>query len=217
MPRKEESLWYRLGWALEEVMASLPPRLGGGRSPSNAKESKAAPGEVGGVSGAPASPIPGLLLSVGSTLFTSALGRWVGRRSFPLGFLARGALAGAGAAAAVLALKILSNRREAGRAETLEEVGDELLAGAGRGVLYAALLNPYLPGPPILRGALAGSADYLATPIGGLFSSIQHLSPIRKLPIVSVLLETGDAEEDPYLTFLLHGTILGLLYGSPNR
>ena len=90
-----------------------------------------------------------------------------------------------------------------------------LLEGAGRGVLYAALLNPFLPGPPLLRGALAGSVDYLASPMGGLFSSLQHLSPIRRIPILSVLLETGDAEADPYLTFLLHGTILGLLYGSP--
>jgi hypothetical protein len=154
---------------------------------------------------------------MGSTVLTTALGRWVGKRRFHLALLTRGALAGAGAAGAVLALRILLQRGEAERAETLEEVGDELLAGAGRGVLYAALLNPYLPGPPLLRGALAGSADFIASPVGGLFSSLQHLSPIRKLPIVSILLETGDAEADPYLTFLLHGTILGLLYGTPER
>lgn len=214
VPRKEESIWYRLGWALEEVMASLPPRMGGGRSPAGRQGSQKGEGSSAPPLG---SPIAGVVLSVGSTLLTTALARWVGKRAFPLGMLTRGALAGAGAAGAVLALRILLRREEEGGIETLEEVGDELLAGAGRGVLYAALLHPYLPGPPLLRGALAGSADYLASPVGGLFSSLQHLSPVRKLPILSALLETGDAEEDPYLTFLLHGTILGLLYGGPTR
>lgn len=213
--RKEESIWYRLGWALEEVMASLPPRSGGGRSPGETRTRKS---KTDATPPRTDPPMAGMILSAGSTLLTTVLAQWVGKRRFPLGILARGALAGAGAAGAVLALRILLRREEEGRkVETLEEVGDELLAGAGRGVLYATLLAPLLPGPPLLRGALAGSADFLASPAGGLFSSLQRFSPVRKLPILSALLETGDAEEDPYLTFLLHGTILGLLYGATNR
>ena len=130
----------------------------------------------------------------------------------------RGAAAGVAAAGAVYAVRALARRGDEGDdGADRGELTDELLAGAGRGVLYAALLAPHLPGPPIVRGALAGTIDYFAAPLGGFFSALQPLSPIRRVPVISILLETGDAEEDPYLTFLLHGSLLGLLYGAPAR
>lgn len=130
----------------------------------------------------------------------------------------RGALAGAAAAGALFAFRLLfrTERRDAEGTVADGGVGDvvdELLAGAGRGLIYAALLAPHLPGPPVLRGAIVGTADYLAVPLGGVFSRLQALSPIRRVPVVSILLETGDAEDEPYLTFLAHGMLLGILYG----
>ena len=131
--------------------------------------------------------------------------------------LAKGAVAGAGAAGALLIFRLLSTRRK----ERAPEGGDdsanlagELLAGAGRGLIYAALLDPYLPGSPPLRGALVGTAHYLAAPLGGLFVRMQEFSPIRRVPLVSALLDVGTAPDAPFQDFVLEGVLLGLMYGN---
>ena len=131
--------------------------------------------------------------------------------------LARGALAGAGAAGALLILRHLSARRTERGSDDGDASGNlagELLAGAGRGIIYAALLDPYLPGSPPLRGALVGTAHYLAAPLGGLFVRMQEYSPIRRVPLVSALLDVGTAPDAPFQDFLLEGVLLALMYGN---
>lgn len=129
--------------------------------------------------------------------------------------LAKGAVAGAGAAGALLILRLLSTRRTDGASDGGDagNLAGELLAGAGRGLIYAALLDPCLPGSPPLRGALVGTAHYLAAPLGGLFVRMQEFSPIRRVPLVSALLDVGTAPDAPFQDFLLEGVLLGLLYG----
>jgi hypothetical protein len=157
-------------------------------------------------------PIPvGGLTDALSQALTSAGGRALercarSRRPTPLRLL-RGAAAGAGAAGIVYALRRFTD--DPGELEFT----DEVLAGAGRGVVYAAVLEPFLPGPPALRGALLGTMEYIMEPWGGAITHLQKLSPARKLPIVGALLETGDAEDDPYVSFLIYGIALGILYG----
>lgn len=150
------------------------------------------------------------------------------RKSATTRSLARGVVAGAGAAGALLILRLLTARSterpspEGAEPGTLEGLGtegdpgelfDELLAGAGRGLIYAALLDPYLPGPPPLRGALVGTADFLAAPLGGLFVRMQESSPIRRVPVISALLDVGSVRDGPFPYFLLEGILLGLIYG----
>ncbi len=166
---------------------------------------------------APVRPVSGALAAASSALLAKGAKRWARSRRPRFHRLLRGAVAGAGAAGIVMALRVVLEDRDRGTDQPVRELVDELLAGAGRGVIYAALLEPYLPGPPILRGALAGTADYLASPWGGVFYPLQNLSPAGKLPVVSILLETGEAEDDPYLAFLVHGTALGLFYGAGHR
>ena len=186
-----------------------------------------------------ARPEPGLGLSGKATTSLWALALGAGtvslarraahrRRSTTSRSLARGAVAGASAAGALLLLRQLTARRTerpapegTGRAtaESMGAQGDpgdvagELLAGAGRGLIYAALLEPWLPGPPLVRGALVGTADYLAAPIGGLFVRMQALSPIRRIPVISALLDVGGVRDEPFRLFLLEGVLLGLIYG----
>lgn len=158
----------------------------------------------------PPLPVGGLTDAVAQAL-TSAGGRALercakSRRPTPLRLL-RGAAAGAGAAGLLYLLRRFTD--EPGEVE----LTDEVLAGAGRGIVYAAVLEPFLPGPPALRGALLGTMEYLLEPWGGAITHLQKLSPARKLPIVGALLETGDAEDDPYVAFLVYGIALGILYG----
>jgi hypothetical protein len=163
--------------------------------------------------------------AIASTVASLALSTFRSRRgkgAVTAAALLRGAAAGAGAAGVVFALARLSrndpsfvSRAEAAATDLIDDLIDRLLAGAGRGLVYAALLDPLLPGPPVVRGALAGTADYLALPLGGLFSRLQSFSPIRRVPVISALLDIGEAEDDGYLTFLAYGLVLGFLYGDP--
>jgi hypothetical protein len=134
--------------------------------------------------------------------------------------LIRGAIAGAGAAGALLIYRILAGSAEEGKSRAgkgsdgeAREVIDELLAGAGRGIVYASLLAPLLPAPPPLRGAIAGTVEYLTVPFGGLYSRLQALAPFGRMPLISLLLEIGDAEDDPYVEFLIQGVVMGAIYG----
>ena len=75
---------------------------------------------------------------------------------------------------------------------------DDLLSGAGKGIIYTAALDPLLPGPPALRGALVGTAEYRSAPWGGLLRQMSNLSPVEWIPIVGALLDAGDAEDNPF-------------------
>jgi len=162
------------------------------------------------------SPLGGAASAAAGSAIASGVQRWVRRRRPTLQRLVRGAAAGAGAAGILTAARVLLRDGEPGPSKGVStEVVDELLAGAGRGILYAAVLDPFLPGPPAVRGALVGIGDYLLAPWGGLFSRLSTLSPVAKLPVVGVLLEMGDAEDDPFLAFLLFGLALGILTGDP--
>jgi hypothetical protein len=139
----------------------------------------------------------------------SALKKWVGSRRPRVGRLLRGAAAGAGAAGLLAAFRALSGDRRPAPGELV----DELLSGAGKGVIYTAVLDPLLPGPPVLRGAMVGTAEYLSAPWGGLLRRLSDLSPVERIPIVGALLDAGDAEDDPFIAYLLFGLALGLLSG----
>ncbi|CAN5802905.1 hypothetical protein BH23GEM11_BH23GEM11_04790 [soil metagenome] len=145
------------------------------------------------------------LTAAGST----ALKRWVGNRRPRVGRLLRGAAAGAGAAGLLAAYRALTRQHQPASGELV----DEIFSGAGKGVIYTAILDPLLPGPPLLRGAALGTAEYLAAPWGGLLRKISHLSPVERIPIVGALLDAGEAENDPFLAYLLFGVALGLLSG----
>lgn len=211
MANGDGSPWYVLGRALGSAGGLLRSLES---NPSDGEEDPE-PGEGGGGTGASASdlpsPVSGTLAGAGGAILLTALERWLGKRRPPFRRLLRGAVAGAGAAGIATAFRALVDRDDE------VDLVDELLAGAGKGVIYASLLEPFMPGPPVMRGSLAGSLDYLVSPAGGVFSHLQSLSPARKLPVVSVLLEAGDAEDDPYLAFLLYGAALGILYGDPDE
>jgi hypothetical protein len=139
-----------------------------------------------------------------------AIKKWVGSHRPSASRLARGAAAGAAAAGLVAVFRYLYGGRPSLDPRVLV---DQLLAGAGKGVIYTAVLDPVLPGPPVVRGAMVGSAEYLAAPWGGLLRKLSRLSPVERLPVVGALLDAGEAEEDPFLAHLLFGIALGLLGG----
>lgn len=211
---KNQDLWYRIGYALETTRGRRPAARGGKRQkPAHAGE---VPGRVlEGVTRRVLADLPPEVLetvfTVGAgTVLTRVLSLWPGRRRPGLFRLLRAG--GAGAAAALLAeliRPVLSGKKTEKALE--EELTDVLLSGAGRGLLYAALVEPRVPGPPALQGAVYGSLEYVLTPWGGLEELAGRAVPYRRIPVLSVLLR-GRGEEEALLEHLAFGVALAILY-----
>jgi hypothetical protein len=165
--------------------------------------------------GAPADDaLDALLTTLTGALAGKALGLLpAGRTPGVLG-LARAAAAGAGAALLREVLDPLL-RGEARIPQLGPETGEALFAGAARGLLYGAVVEPRLHGPAALRGALYGSIEYAVSPWGGLGQLMGERAPHRRLPLVQGLLGDYALGDDGWLDHLVFGLALALLYGGP--
>lgn len=164
------------------------------------------------------------LTRTASSMLTDRAERWLWKRRPAVTRLLWAAAAGAGAAAvATLAGRILepppSEERgvRTGDLQSLDEPADlveEMLAGAGRGLVYATAVEPLLPGPPVFRGALYGTAEYLAGPWGGMTHHLSALAPQRRIPVLRQLLEPGRPRVGSAAECITEGVLLGALYGT---
>jgi hypothetical protein len=204
----EESLWYRLGYALEGAkVPDAPPKAeeGGTRRPRRRRPAPAT--ESGG--GAGDELVTAGLAAVAARL----LDAWQPRRD--VGFK-RLLWAGASGAAAALLLDLVKPilRGEPELPALDRETADRLLAGVGLGLIYGAVVEPRVPGPPLLKGALFGSADYAAEAAGGLTRLLSAHAPQSRLPFVGRIFGDSDPHDGAYLEHLAFGITLALLYGS---
>ena len=145
---------------------------------------------------------------LGDRLFSIVAGRRPGTLR-----LTHAALAGAGAA---LVLSLFRNGKNGtpGGAQGTHDPTAELLSGAARGVLYGAVLEPRLPGSPLLRGATFGVMEYVTSPFGGLDGILGASSPHRTMPIIAALLGSSDSLAVSMADHVAFGVTLGLLYGA---
>jgi len=197
MPKKE-NLWYQVGYALETVRNRLPtPTADEGKKPL----------PVDDVS----HKVMDALLTVGAgSVLTRTLSFLPSKGGPSLFRLFRGGIAGSVAAfLAELARPALTGKNPKTPLE--EEITDVLLAGAGRGLLYAALVEPRVPGPPILQGAMYGGLEYALMPWGGLGELAGSRAPQGKIPALAVLLKDRGADEK-LIEHIAFGVALALLY-----
>jgi hypothetical protein len=206
----KQSIWYRLGYALERArtappatkrtLASLRKRDGG----KPAKSKKAAPDRRGGTDD--------LVVSAAVVALGKALETWRPRSRSGLGSLIRAGASGAVAALVVELLRPLL-RGEPGLSTLDGETVDRLLTGAGQGLVYGAVVEPRLPGPALLKGTLYGSAEYAVHPMGGLYRVLGSHAPLRRVPGLGSLLGEMDPHDRVYLEHVTFGIALALLYG----
>ena len=102
-------------------------------------------------------------------------------------------------------------------APPLVEPAERLAAGAARGALYSGLLEPRLPGPPLLRGLTYGTAEYLLGEWGGVRGVLGRFAPYRRLPVVGGLLDDAEGGEHGWVDHLAFGVALALLYDAGDR
>ena len=212
--QKDQDLWYRIGYAMETTRGRLSTHKGGRRHrPVPARQVPRRTLEDVARSFLDDLPpeVLDTLLSVGvGTVLTRVLSLWPGRRQPGIFRLLKAGASGAAASLlAELVRPVLTGRKSERALE--EELTDILLSGAGRGLLYAALVEPRVPGPPALQGSVYGALEYALTPWGGLEELAGTAAPHRKVPILSVLLR-GRGEEEALLEHLAFGLALAILY-----
>lgn len=211
MDSGDDDIWYQVGYVLERVRGA-PRKL---PALETLQRSRGASG-TGGSSGNPGhgkdDPVAGLASTVLRSLGTRVLGLWPSRGS--PGVLGLAAAAGSGAAAALLTdlvRPLLRSARDGSVADAPDR-GSSALEGVGRGLTYAALVRPRVPGPAFLAGFLYGTVEYVASPWGGLPRLLRAGSPHGRLPLASELLEPDPELDADYLEHLAFGLALALLY-----
>ncbi len=223
MREPSKSIWYHLGYALESARHGArsaregrsdekAPRAGKVESAAGAGSAGDVKSEAAGPRRLPVSSAVDQLVATGTGILSDRLFSLVaGQRPGTLR-LTRAALAGAGAA---LALSLFRNGKNgtAGAGQSPHDPTAEVLAGAARGVLYGAVLEPRLPGSPLVRGATFGVMEYVTSPLGGLDGILGASSPHRTMPIIAALLGPNDPMLGSMADHVAFGVTLGLLYG----
>lgn len=203
----DSTIWYRVGYALERARGgdSSPEEGTNGRKPKERSRPDAAD--------RPDWPSADDLVASGvAALAGKVLSAWRPARKVTFTRLLRAGLAGAAASLLVELVKpLLSGRAEL--PELDERLGSRMLAGAGQGLLYGAVVEPRVPGPPLLKGAVFALAEYMAHPAGGLSHLLGRHTPQGKLPFVSDLLEDLTPEDREYVEELAFGLALALMCG----
>jgi hypothetical protein len=211
MPPKQ-SLWFRLGYALERAREGPPAA---GRSLRGLAEQQTKPLKAEGESGpGPAWPsIDSIVASGASAAVAKVLNGWKPQRKASTLRLLRAGAAGAAAALLVDMLRPLI-RGEPGVGPLDKETVDRLIAGIGQGLVYGAVVEPRIPGPTLVKGALYGTAEYAVDPVGGLSRLLGPHAPQHRLPVIGHLLEDLDPHDRAYAEHMVFGVALALLYGS---
>lgn len=206
----DQDLWYRLGYALEMARAYLPSEKEKGEAGSPGRRARMALRPARGESDG---GIPDVLLAVGAgTALNRLLALWPRSRRPGLLRLARAGAAGAAASFLTELLRpvLVGRARDRSLGEVLTDV---LLSGAGRGLLYASVVEPRIPAPATLQGSAYGLLEYVLSPWGGLEEVAGSAAPHGKLPALSVLFQGREEEENAdLLEHLAFGIALALLY-----
>lgn len=212
----ESSMWYRVGYALEQAR-QLPSS--GKRTLAGLKERAVPEGtedaEDEGNGGGLASFLHAdeLLTTGAVTLAVKTMKRYTPESRSGLVTLLKAGAAGAAAALVVELVRPLL-RAEASAPEVGADTPKHLLAGAGQGMVYGAMLEPWIPGPTILKGTVFGSLEYALHPAGGITRLLGKHSPLGRVPFMLKLLDGLESRDRRYLEQVAFGISLAVLYGS---
>ena len=219
MSSDDQDIWYRLGYLLERLreapssLSALETLKPGGGASGKASSSGNPGGSRSDDSGNDDSGnLPARLLDRGArALGSRLLSALPPRGRARLLDLLASALAGT--AATVLA-EVLASLTTAERDLPLEmdELAVTLTGGAGRGLAYAGVIEPRIPGPAFLAGFIYGTAEYVTASWGGVPALLGSASPHRKIPFLSDIVEADERDADPFLQHLVFGLALALLY-----
>ena len=216
----QDNVWYSLGYALERARERLPSadRL-------RTLEERQADRKVGAArrfrpgqwpphrSSPTGEPWEAVVAVAATALLGRTLGTMPWKRKPGVMRLLRAGAAGVGAA---LLRELLRSPGpgERPRPPLAQLVQDAALTGSARGLVYGALVEPLLHGPPVVRGTAYGSLEYVVSPWGGLMNLVGAHAPHRKVPFLADLLDDLGPSDDTLIDHVLFGIALALLYGA---
>lgn len=205
-----KSLLYRLGYALEQARHAPEPAS---RTLAGLKERTAAGTRKASRAAADKGVnLDEVLTTAGIALAVKVLDKWRPRQGPGVLGLLRAGAAGAAAAFFVEMVRPLV-AGDPRLPELDEETTEKMLLGAVQGVLYGTV-EGWVPGSPILKGALFGSVEYATLPLGGLGKLLRSQTPLKRIPAVNEVLAELDEHERDFLEEVTFGVALALLYGS---
>ena len=209
MPPKQ-NYWFHLGYALERLRSMSPGAT------EEVRILKDRPGPAGQNTSEDARtnwlPLKELATPEAVAILSKLLRTWKPRHKTALGSLVR---AGAAGAVSALILDLISPAAHGSESPKLDrETGDRLLAGIRQGLLYGAVLEPKVPGPTVLKGALYGTIEYAVNPMGGLSQLLAAHGSEHPHSTLENFLEDFDSHNRNYTEHVIFGVILALLYGS---
>ena len=209
----KDNIWFQIGHAIERArhgvpakstsVASLRDRLAEREDQRTTKRRAQPP-----------IPTPDDLMAAGiGMLVDRVLGSW-GRRQDP-GFTRLLKAAASGVAAALIVDLVRPLLQGDTRLPVLDrQTADRMIAGAGQGLVYGAVVEPRVPGPPVAKGVLFGSVEYLADPLGGVGELLGRHAPQNRLPVVGDVLNRLEDHEQQWLEHVAFGIALAVIYGS---
>jgi len=211
-----DARWYDLGYALEKArqtpsrsrLDGLVDRLMSFRGGSSESDDA---GEVSETSDGGA--VFDAVVGGGAAALTRQLLKAVPKRTDPTVMrVAKGAAAGAAATfARELGAPLLRGRLEAPAIG--DGLAEHLASGAARGALFAAVVDPRLPGPPAVRGAVYAAMEYLLAPNGGLGRMMGSAAPWRIIPGAESVVRKLESGEESVVDHLVFGLALAFLLG----
>ena len=210
MPSKQ-SFWFHIGYTLEQLRSISTETAEKVRisEDTTSDRTQNAPEDI-------RATWSSLLEGIPTTDILGAISTLMKHRK-PSHMTTLGNLAKAGASGALSALiaSFLNPKtRESTDLALDRETRDRLLSGIRRGLLYSAISEPKVPGPIVLKGALYGTIEYAAKPVGGLSQLIStHKSPYP-FSALENLLEGLESHDHSYMEHVVFGVLLALLYGS---
>jgi hypothetical protein len=207
------NIWFQIGHAIERARHGVPAK---GTSVASLRDRLAQREEERAQERETRSPVPTSddLMTAGVAMIVDrVLGSW-GRRAEP-GFtrLVRAAASGAAAALIVDLVRPLL-RGEPGLPVLDRDTADRIIAGAGQGLVYGAVVEPRVPGPSLAKGVLFGSAEYMADPLGGVSGLLGQHAPQNRLPVVGDVLDRLEDHEQAWLEHVAFGIALAVIYES---
>lgn len=211
---KKDSVWFRIGYGLEVARRH-------GRKPRRLKSlserivalPRTDPGRKPTRPDAEELPFDAIIVAGLTAAGARILQRWPRQGQARFARLLR---AGAAGAAAALVRQVLHPLMEPGDGLSADgqELANEMLVGAGQGLIYGTLLEPLMPGPPVVRGLLFGAAEYVLAPLGGLARVLGSAAPQSKVPLLEKVMAVDSPLERSLRDQMLFGTALAVLYGS---
>lgn len=188
-------------------------RGGDGDGGSAARRSKAGSGSKAPSTSKDGGAVFDALVGGSAAALASQLLRVVPKQTDPSVMrVVRGAAAGAAATfARELAGPLLRGQLE------VPQIGDglpeRLASGAARGALFAAVIDPRLPGPVAVRGAVYAAVEYLLAPNGGVGRMIGSVAPWRIIPGADSIVKKLESGEETIIDHLVFGLALALMLG----